>query len=67
MVGLLIVSLVIGTIWTPKTRGKSLEEITREQYGDKFLTDDEKSKADRDTAAKGASSSVAQEMMNPDK
>ena len=28
MIGLLLVSLVIGTIWTPKTRGKSLEEIT---------------------------------------
>ncbi|MBB1164920.1 MFS transporter [Lactobacillus rhamnosus] len=56
MIGLLLVSLVIGTIWTPKTRGKSLEEITREQYGDKFLTDDEKSKADRDTAAKDTGS-----------
>lgn len=33
MMGLLIVSLLIGAIWTPKTRGKSLEEITRERYG----------------------------------
>ncbi len=34
MMGLLIVSLVIGTVWTPKTRGKSLEQITKERYGD---------------------------------
>lgn len=29
-----VVSLLIGTIWTPDTRGKSLEQITRERYGD---------------------------------
>jgi inositol transporter-like SP family MFS transporter len=34
MMGLLIASLLIGTIWTPKTRGKSLEQITKERYGD---------------------------------
>lgn len=34
MVGLLLVALVIGTIWTPKTRGKTLQEITQERYGD---------------------------------
>lgn len=34
MVGLLIVALVIGTIWTPNTRGKSLQQITEERYGD---------------------------------
>lgn len=34
MVGLLIVALVIGTIWTPKTRGKTLQQITEERYGD---------------------------------
>ena len=34
MILLLVVSLLIGAIWTPKTRGKSLEEITRERYGD---------------------------------
>ncbi|MCD8296145.1 MAG: MFS transporter [Prevotella sp.] len=34
MMGLLIISLLIGTIWTPKTRGKSLEQITKERYGD---------------------------------
>ena len=33
MMALLIVSLLIGAIWTPKTRGKSLEQITRERYG----------------------------------
>ena len=34
MMCLLIVSLLVGAIWTPKTQGKSLEEITRERYGD---------------------------------
>lgn len=34
MMALVIISLLIGTIWTPKTRGKSLEEITKERYGD---------------------------------
>lgn len=34
MIGLLLVSLVIGTVWTPKTRGKSLEQITEERYGE---------------------------------
>ncbi|MGO3792630.1 MAG: MFS transporter [Enterococcus gilvus] len=33
MIGLLIISLFIGTIWTPKTQGKTLEEITIERYG----------------------------------
>jgi len=31
-----IISLLIGTIWAPVTRGKSLEQITRERYGDDF-------------------------------
>jgi len=34
MVGLLLFALVVGTIWTPKTRGKTLQEITDERYGD---------------------------------
>ncbi len=34
MIGLLIVALLIGTIWTPKTQGKTLQEITKERYGD---------------------------------
>lgn len=34
MVGLLVIALVIGTIWTPKTRGKTLQQITLERYGD---------------------------------
>lgn len=34
MVGLLTVALIIGSIWTPKTRGKSLLQITKERYGD---------------------------------
>ena len=34
MMALLLVSLVIGTVWTPQTRGKTLEQITKERYGD---------------------------------
>ena len=34
MIIFLAISLTIGTIWTPKTRGKSLDEITKERYGD---------------------------------
>ena len=33
MLALLLVSLVIGTVGAPSTRGKSLEQITRERYG----------------------------------
>lgn len=34
MIGLLIIALIIGTIWTPQTRGKTLQQITNERYGD---------------------------------
>ena len=34
MIALLMVSLLVGTIWTPKTRGKTLEQITKERYGE---------------------------------
>ncbi len=34
MIVMLIISLVIGTIWTPNTRGRTLEDITSERYGD---------------------------------
>ena len=34
MTGLLLFSLVIGTIWTPNTRGKTLKQIEEERYGD---------------------------------
>jgi len=34
MLALLVISLVIGTSGAPQTRGKSLEEITRERYGE---------------------------------
>ena len=33
MLALLVISLVIGTIGAPETRGKTLEQITRERYG----------------------------------
>jgi inositol transporter-like SP family MFS transporter len=34
MIGLLLIALVIGLIGTPRTRGKTLQEITKERYGD---------------------------------
>ncbi|MDR0846735.1 MAG: MFS transporter [Lactobacillales bacterium] len=34
MIGFLIVSLVIGTIWAPKTQGKTLAQIEAERYGE---------------------------------
>ena len=36
MIGLLLIALLIGTIWTPKTRGKTLEQITKERYEDEI-------------------------------
>ncbi|HCW3187737.1 TPA: MFS transporter [Listeria monocytogenes] len=33
MIGLLTVLLLIGVIWAPKTRGRSLDDITKERYG----------------------------------
>lgn len=33
MIVLLLISLLIGVIWTPNTRGKSLQQITEERYG----------------------------------
>ncbi len=33
MIIFLLLSLLIGTIWTPKTQGKSLKEIEKERYG----------------------------------
>jgi len=32
MIALLAVALVVGAVWTPNTRGRSLEEIERERY-----------------------------------
>lgn len=34
MIGLLVVSLLIGTIWAPKTQGKTLKELEQERYGE---------------------------------
>ncbi len=36
MIVLLLISLVVGVIGCPKTRGKSLEQITEERYGDNY-------------------------------
>ena len=36
MIVLLLISLVIGVMGCPNTRGKSLEQITRERYGDNY-------------------------------
>ena len=36
MIALLLISLVVGIIGCPNTRGKSLDQITRERYGDDY-------------------------------
>ena len=36
MIALLVASLIIGVIGAPKTRGKSLDQITAERYGDNY-------------------------------
>ncbi|MBO4549497.1 MAG: MFS transporter [Bacteroidaceae bacterium] len=36
MIALLLVSLIVGTIGCPNTRGKSLEQITKERYGGNY-------------------------------
>lgn len=36
MVGLLVVSLVVGVTGAPNTRGKALDVITKERYGDNY-------------------------------
>ena len=35
ILGLLAGSLLIGTVWAPRTRGKTLEQIERERYGER--------------------------------
>ena len=36
MIALLLISLIVGLIGMPNTRGKALDEITRERYGESF-------------------------------
>ena len=36
MIILLAVSLIVGIIGAPKTRGRSLEDITKERYGENY-------------------------------
>lgn len=36
MIALLLISLVVGVIGCPQTRGKSLEQITQERYGNNY-------------------------------
>ena len=36
MIALLLISLIVGVIGCPNTRGKSLEQITHERYGDNY-------------------------------
>lgn len=36
MIGLLLISLIVGVIGCPNTRGKSLEQITKERYGEDY-------------------------------
>ncbi|MGN7978148.1 MFS transporter [Microbacterium sp. 22195] len=39
IIGLLVAALLIGTIWAPRTEGKSLEQIERERYGERVDAD----------------------------
>ncbi|WP_334172695.1 MFS transporter [Sinomonas sp.] len=34
MIALLVVALLVGAVWAPQTRGKSLQQIERERYGE---------------------------------
>ena len=36
MVALLVISLVVGLIGMPNTRGRSLNDITKERYGENY-------------------------------
>ena len=36
MIALLAISLIVGLIGMPDRRGKSLEQITKERYGDNY-------------------------------
>lgn len=36
MIVLLVISLIVGVLGCPNTRGKSLEQITKERYGDNY-------------------------------
>ncbi len=36
MIFLLLISLIVGVVFAPKTRGRSLESITKERYGDNY-------------------------------
>ena len=36
MIALLLISLIVGVIGCPNTRGKSLDTITKERYGEDF-------------------------------
>ena len=36
MVALLVISLVVGLIGMPNTRGRSLDDIVKERYGEEY-------------------------------
>ena len=36
LIGFLTVSLIVGTVWAPKTQGKTLKQIEMERYGKTF-------------------------------
>jgi inositol transporter-like SP family MFS transporter len=54
IIGLLAVSFLVGTIWAPRTRGKSLAEIERERYGTVTSMTGTVRTADEDDARQGA-------------
>lgn len=38
MIAFLTISFLIGTIWTPNTRGKTLDQVNEDRYGAEYVT-----------------------------
>ncbi|MCD2256697.1 MFS transporter [Lactobacillus sp. CC-MHH1034] len=58
MIALLAVSLIVGTVWAPHTRGKSLDEITMERYGKAYVLDTHKAAKHQGTTSQTKVDSV---------
>lgn len=59
LIGFLVASTLIGTVWAPKTQGKSLEEIEIERYGGVVSTQRIESQLVGAGAGAGASASTS--------
>ena len=54
LIGFLLASLLIGVIWTPKTQGKTLQQIELERYGRVISGNPQASPAGPEASASGA-------------